>query len=61
MSRKSEYIGLEVEPDLKERARQAAARDGRTLSGWVRHVLRRTLEVRRRVFEDAEEPRVEAT
>lgn len=61
MSRDRPYLGFECDPDLKEAVRREAERDGRTLSSWLRHVVRRTLEVRRRVFEGDEEPRAEQT
>lgn len=53
-TRKDAFIGFDCPSALKERARRAAARDGRTLSGWVRHVLRRHLAIRRQIREGEE-------
>jgi len=38
-----DYIGFDVDSDLKRKAREAARRDGRKLSNYMRHVLSLTL------------------
>jgi hypothetical protein len=38
-----DYIGFDVSSDLKRKAREAARRDGRKLSNYMRYVLRLTL------------------
>lgn len=37
---KDGYIGFDVESELKQKARRAAKRDGRSLSNYMRRVLR---------------------
>jgi phosphoribosyl-dephospho-CoA transferase len=38
-----DYIGFDISSDLKRKAREAARRDGRKLSNYMRHVLSLTL------------------
>lgn len=55
MSKKSQYIGFECEPDLKKQVRKAAKREERSLSSWLRRVVRLHLEAGRRLREDEDE------
>jgi plasmid stability protein len=47
-------IGVWIDDDLRERVEAAAAREGRSLSGFVRNLLRRQIEVERRLYEPAD-------
>lgn len=60
---KDDFIGFEVNSELKDAAQHAAKRDGRSLSNYMRNLLRRQLEVERRVFgtEAKEAPHTFAT
>lgn len=50
--RKDDFIGFDVSAELKVAAQNAARREGRTLSNFMRHLLRRHLDVERRVYGD---------
>mgnify|MGYP000620805022 CR=1 FL=1 len=44
---KTEAIAVRLDPDLKDRARQAAAVEQRTLSQWVEMLIRAAVENKR--------------
>ena len=44
VKRKSEYLHMRISNELKEEIRLKAEREGRTISNYVEHVLRRSLE-----------------
>ena len=46
-------IGVWIDNDLRERVESAAAREGRSVSGFVREMLRRQLEIQNRVYGDS--------
>ena len=48
-SQKSQ-IGVWLDDELRRRVEAAAAREGRSLSGFVRNLLRRQMDVEKRVF-----------
>jgi predicted DNA-binding protein len=48
-----EYLGVKMPTDLMERIEAAADRQGRTVSSFVRHTLRRRLDAEDRLREDA--------
>ena len=50
---KDEYIGFELSSELKRAAAAAAEREGRSVSNFMRHLLRRHLDVERRVYGDS--------
>lgn len=37
-------VSVYLETDLKEKAEKAAKRDGRSLSNWIRELIRRGIE-----------------
>ena len=39
-----DYIGFRITPDEKQRAEQAAEKDGRTLSNWVKMAMKERIE-----------------
>lgn len=41
---KTKVLNLRIDPDLKKAAKKLAEKDGRTLSNWVTHLIRRELE-----------------
>ena len=47
-----DHLGFDCPSELKERARAAAQRRGRTLSGWARKLLRDRLETIERLETD---------
>jgi hypothetical protein len=47
---KTENLKVRVSPDLRQHLEAAAKRQGRTVSGFVRHTLKRQLDIERRVF-----------
>lgn len=49
----SEHIGFKVSPEFRDRIEAAADREGRTVSSWTRHTLRRRLDAEDRVREES--------
>jgi len=47
------FLGANVPTEMKERVEAAARREGRTVSGWLRHALRRRLDAEERVREQS--------
>jgi predicted DNA-binding protein len=47
------FLGANVPEEMKERVEAAARREGRTVSGWLRHALRRRLDAEERVREQS--------
>jgi predicted HicB family RNase H-like nuclease len=41
---KTKILNLRIDPDLKKQAKKLAEKDGRTLSNWVTHLIRREVE-----------------
>jgi predicted HicB family RNase H-like nuclease len=41
---KTKVLNLRIDPDLKKQAKKLADKDGRTLSNWVTHLIRREVE-----------------
>ena len=52
---KSRDIRVRMEPDLHDKVQRAANREGRSLSGYVRHTLQRQLNVEQRVYGQVKE------
>ena len=50
--RKDEYIGFELSSALKQAAAAAAEREGRSVSNFMRQLIRRHVEIERRVYGD---------
>ena len=50
------FLGAKVREEMKERVEAAANRSGRTVSGWLRHALRRRLDAEKRVQEQSRQP-----
>ena len=46
----SSQIGVWIDDELRARIEAAAARDGRSLSGFVRELIRRHVDVEERVY-----------
>lgn len=51
-SQKSQ-IGVWLDDELRSRVEAAAAREGRSLSGFVRNLLQRQIEVEERLYDSA--------
>lgn len=47
---KSADIRVRVPPQLKAQVKTSAAREGRSVSGWIRHRIARALDIEDRVF-----------
>jgi hypothetical protein len=47
---KTRDIRVRIEPDLHDKVQQAADREGRSLSGYVRHTLQRQLDIEQRLY-----------
>jgi predicted HicB family RNase H-like nuclease len=41
---KTKILNLRIDPDLKKQAKKLAEKDGRTLSNWVTHLIRKEVE-----------------
>jgi antitoxin component of RelBE/YafQ-DinJ toxin-antitoxin module len=41
---KTKILNVRIDPDLKKQAKKLAEKDGRTLSNWVTHLIRRELD-----------------
>ena len=41
---KTKVLNLRIDPELKKLAKKLAEKDGRTLSNWVTHLIRREVE-----------------
>lgn len=41
---KTKILNLRIEAELKKQAKKLAEKDGRTLSNWVTHLIRREVE-----------------
>ena len=46
-------IGVWLDDDLRKHVEAAAAREGRSLSSFVRETLRRQLEIQKRIYGDS--------
>ena len=54
---KDDYIGFELSSELKRAAAAAAEREGRSVSNFMRHLLRRHLDGERRGYGDSSSTR----
>jgi hypothetical protein len=49
-TQKDDFIGFDVNSELKVAAQNAARREGRSLSNYMRTLLRRQLDVERKLY-----------
>ena len=52
----SSQIGVWIDDELRARIEAAAARDGRSLSGFVRELIRRHIDVEDRIYNSDTRP-----
>ena len=49
---KTQLIGFHAEPELADGVREAASREERSVSEYMRRTLRRQLEIEARIYEE---------